>query len=353
MTVLYSDAPIAGSSFDACARAPVAARLVELASESIDQPLVVGLVGAAGAGKTSVLQMTGEVCAARAELRAFAIDAWVAGDAAKVNEAFVVEVSRIFEEEGVTSGVEKLRDKLFVVGDVVSAVARFAGAKVDVKGALERAPDKLREEILEHAQKIGKRIVVLVDHVDRMPPADAVAVVKLIARWGTFPYFAFVLAFDRAELARKLRRIEGSAADLARVVAVELALPPIDRAALAAFVRGGLVDIARAGGVDPSAALALFDVEVGVGLVVVDTLRDAKRLLNAVSAALPLVAATIDLRTLVLVELVRRVAPAAFPIVVDRLRLGARASLAGELAQFAARCERPAAAAAVFAEIAR
>lgn len=352
---IYSDAPISAMSFDALQRTAVAERLLELVMIGAELPLVIALVGPAGDGKSSVLQMAGELCAARGDLRAFALDAWVAGDAAKINEAFLREVSQIFEEERVVGRVDKARDRLVELGDYVSAVVRFAGVKVDVKGALEKSPDKLRDEVLKLTEAIGKRIVVFVDHLDRLAPTEAVAILKLIARWGAFPYFAFVLALDREQMVRNLRRIDGDADDLDRLVAVELPMPPIDRAELAAWLRGALGDLAAALGVAPDAALALFDVEGGVGLEIIHTLRHAKRLVNALGAALPLAGAGVDLRLACLVELVRQFVPDGHAILVDRLALATdadgRARLAAELAPIAARQRRPEAAAALFAAL--
>ena len=325
---LYSDAPIASTAFDALGRAPVAERLVTLVMETPQQPLVLGLIGGAGTGKTSILRMTGELCAERADLRAFAIDCWIAGDVAKVNEAFLSEVSQLFEAERVVGSTEKVREKLFAVGDYVSAVARFAGAKIDVRGGLERTPDSLRTEVMKHTEAIGKRIVVFLDHLDRMPPADAVGVLKSIARWGTFPYFAFVVAIDRALVAHKLQTIDGNTDDLERVISVELPVPPVDRVALAATVRGGLTDLAKTRGVDPAPALALFEVEGGIGFAAIATPRNAKRFLNALVATL--LAEGVELRTACVVELIRELAPdvhaavaARFPFTDDRARLAA------------------------------
>jgi len=352
---IFTDAPISASSFDALARLPVAQRLLELVMIASELPLVIALVGAAGDGKSSVLQMAGELCATRGDLRAFAIDAWAAGDAAKVGEVFLREVSQIFEEERVVGKMDKARDRLIELGDYVSAVVRFAGVKVDVKGALEKSPDQLRTEVLKLTEAIGKRIVVFVDHLDRLAPADGVAVLKLIARWGAFPYFAFVLGIDRDQMVRNLRRIDGDADDLDRHVAVELPMPPVDRAELAGWIRGGMNDLAAALGCDPTGALTLFDVETGVGLSFVQTLRQAKRLLNALSAALPLAGATVDLRAACLIEMVRVFTPDAFPIVIDRLPLAiddaGRARLAAELAPIAARHRRPDAAKALFTSL--
>jgi hypothetical protein len=346
---IFSDAPISALQYDALARLPVAERLVELVANQPDLPLVIALIGAAGTGKTSCLRMAGELLAARSDLRAFSLDAWIAGDATHVNEEFLREVAQIFEEERVVGQAEKVRDRLFELGDYVSAAVRLVGVKVDIKGALEKSPDALRDEVIKLTEAIGKRIVVVVDHLDRLPPAEALAVLKLIQRWGTFPYFAFVLGLDRNQMVHSLRRIDGDDDDLARIISVELPLPACDRAELAGWMRGGLSDLARAIGIEPGPALALFDVEAGVGLGVVTNLRHAKRVLNALGAALPLAGPGADLRVAVLVELVREFLPGAYPIVADKLPYAsdaaARAHLHDELVPFANKHPRPDAAA--------
>jgi hypothetical protein len=352
VATLFRDAPIAGSRYDTLGRLPVARRLVELVTRTADEPLVLAIVGSGGAGKTSALRMAGELCAERGDVRAFAIDAWTAGDTARVNDEMLRELSRIFGEERVVGQTEKVRERLFAVGDVVSAVARFAGAKVDVKGALEKSADKLREQVLEYTQEIGKRFVIVIDHIDLLPAADAVAALKLAARWGAFPYFAIVLAFDRQHLARKLAAFDGNVDDLDRIVDVELPLPPPDPAVIAACVRGGLVAIASELKLDPGAALALFDVDGGVGLPVLDTLRAAKRYTNTLVSVMPLAPPWLDLRNACLLELIRIVAPAALPRLFDQLRLGRPVSaLAADLPPYATSAPRPDVALALFAAL--
>lgn len=321
---VFADAPISSLSFDALGHKEIAARVVDVVTGTdMDQPLVLGVVGSTGCGKTSVQHMTFELLADRAQVRAFAIDAWSAGDAKTVNETFLREISRVFAESKVTGGADKLRDRLLSVGDMVSSVARLAGVNVDVKGALERSPDQLREEVMKLTEMLKKRIVVFIDHVDRLGGADALALFKMLERWGTFPYFAFVVSFDRERVGEHLHRVDGDAGVLDRVVTAELAMPPLDRARLAGWVRTAVMELAESVNVDPAPALALFEAEGGAGLEVLSTVRQAKRLLNALIVTLPLVADRVNLRELCLLELVRERSPRASSIIAERLPLDA------------------------------
>lgn len=347
----FVDTPISGAGFDALGRAPFADRLVELVTARPPEPLVLGLCGAAGTGKTSILAMMGERLAGRADLHAFAIDAWAAGDATAVNDLFLREIAGVFDTEKAVGTAGKVRERLFELGGVVSAVARLAGVKVDVKGALEQSPDALRDQVVTLTTAIGKRIIVAIDQLDRLAALDAVAILKLVQRWARFPYIAFVIAMDRDQLAYNLGRIDGDADALDRIVTIELAITPPDRPTLAGWLRGAIAELAAALDVDPTGALALFAVEDGPGLGLVPSLRHAKRLLNALGAALPLGAPPLDLRAAVLTELVRTALPAAYPLVLDRLPLAtepaARATLTADLLRLAALHPRPEAAAAI------
>lgn len=281
MLRIYFDAPISGAQFDALGRKAIAMRVAELiAMPGAAQPMVIGITGGPGAGKTSLMNLVNEVLLERPLVRTFALDAWTANDAARVAEAFSTEVAQLFSEEGVVGSADKFRDRLLSVGDVVSAVIRLAGVKVDVKDALERSPDALRTEVMRLTEQLGKRIVVFVDHLDRVLAAQAIAILQLVERWGAFPYFAFVVALDRNRVTEGLKRVDSDASALDRILQIELPLPAADRALIAEWLRAALGELAAARELPaPVVDDAIIDA--------VPTLRAAKRLLNSLVALVP------------------------------------------------------------------
>ena len=94
---------------------------------------------------------------------------------------------------------------------------------------------------------------------------------------------------------------------------------------MAETIIGAIGDLAERLRTDPGPALGLFDLERGAGLEVLRTLREAKRLLNALIVTMPLIGRRIDLRGMCLLELVRERAPAAYRLITDRLPLDAAA----------------------------
>ncbi|MFN0245549.1 MAG: P-loop NTPase fold protein [Kofleriaceae bacterium] len=303
---LLADVPILGAAEDLFERRPIATRLVELAvAEPMTLPRVVALDGPCGAGKSSVLRMVAEIVAERAGLAIVSIDAEEYGSAQALTSEIGSAVSKLFSELGVAKETDKIRDTLVNYGGIVSGVIGLAGVKVNLTSALERSAASLRTEIANNLQLAKKRLVLSVDHVDYMPSGELRAVFAALQMYAAIPYITIVIAIDRhaldrAAVAPAVSTGAGVASPLDprafdRLVHTHLVLPPADRIMLARVMVGGLDRLGARLGRDLSSAIALFDPEGGQGLALVHTPRDAKRAINALSAALPLVTASADL----------------------------------------------------------
>jgi hypothetical protein len=340
---LLADLPIGGREDDLFARLPVAQRVVELACAApVTAPRVVALTGAPGAGKTSVLRIATQLLTDRGDAATVSIDGAGYPSAQALATVLINELTRFFAVAGVVDTGDALRDTLASYGGMVANIARFAGVKVDVEGALKRSPDALRAELIEMTSEVGKRIVVVIDHVDRLPPVELAAMIAALRLYAAIPYVAIVIALDRRATTLRLTRTAGlDPAAMERLVQVELALPPADRVLLARVLAGGLDRVAARLGRPLDPLLPLFDPDAadgGLGLALIETPRDAKRAINAIAAALPLVPADCDAAAAadaVLEILLRVLVPEVdSPRLDERARLdpAGRAALYGELA---------------------
>jgi hypothetical protein len=317
---LLPDVPISGPDEDVLARGPVVTRLVELAcAQPLAAPRVVALVGGDGAGKTSVLRLAVAQLLDRGDVACVSTDAAEHADASAVIAAVLAHLTEFFSEAGVVDTADSVRDKLAHYGGMVSSVARLAGVKVDVEGALKRSPEDVRAEIAEMTQEVGKRIVIVLDHLDRLPGKEVGAALVALRHLAAIPYVSIILAVDRRGLFLHLPKADVDPAGFQRLVQVELSVPPPDRVLLARVVAGGL---ARAGarlGRDIDSALELFDPDAeGLALELIESPRDAKRAANALIAALPLLPDGDALHDACLELLVRLLVP-----VLDSPRLDA------------------------------
>ena len=336
---LLPDVPISARDHDLFARAPVAERLVELAcAQPLAAPRAVALTGGSGSGKTSLLRLAGHLLAERGGVATVALDGSAYPGAQTLLAALLQELTRFFEAAGVVDTTDRIRDTLAGYGGLVSSIARIAGVKVDVEGALKRSPEDLREEIAEMTHEVGTRIVVVIDHLDRLPTGELASVLAALPYYAAIPYVTIVLAIDRRATATRLPRVDGDPHVLERLVQVEVAVPPVDRTLLARAVAGGVARLAERLHRDLDAVLPLFDPaggpHGGLALDLIETPRDAKRVANAIAAAVPLLPADADLRDAVLDLVLRLLVPE-----LDSSRLDARARVADPRAREELRAE--------------
>lgn len=287
---LLADVPILGPDEDLFDRGQLAARVAELAiAGPPTAPRLVALTGDSGAGKSSVLRLVTANIGARAGLAMVAFDAALIPGAQAMMSTLNAELTRLFEALGVIETSDKLRNTLSSYGGMVSSIARIAGVKVDVAGALERSADSLRAEIARSLEQANKRLVIVIDHVDRLPPTELGGALAALRMYAAIPHVAIVIAVDRRTIA--IRHAPGAdPTAFERLVQVEIAVPPADRLLLARVMAGGLERTASRLHRDLDALFPLFDPDGGIALELIETPRDAKRSVNALAAALPLIA---------------------------------------------------------------
>lgn len=335
---LLPDVPLSSATDDLLGRAPVALRLVELACAApAAAPRVVLLTGPRGSGRTSTLRLALELLEPLPGVATVALDAAAYPTAAAIGDALTAELTGFFETAGLVDTSDSLRDKLASVGGLASSVARLAGVKVDVSDVLRRSPAQLRAELVEMTSELGKRIVLIVDHAELLPDPELGALLAALRWYAAIPHVTLLLALDRAAVAHRVARSEGGLdpGALERLVDVELALPPAERAALARVVAGGLARAAARRDLDVDPALPLLDPDGGAVADLLETPRDAKRLVNALAAALPLWPADADRRDHVLETALRLLVPELDVARLDarhRLDASARAALQAALA---------------------
>jgi AAA ATPase domain len=318
---LLPDVPIAGPEEDLFERGPVAQRIGELAiAGPVTAPRLVALTGDGGSGKTSVLRMVTSELGAQAGLALLAFDATSIPTAAAVTTMLAAELGKLFEALGVVEAADRIRDTLTTYGGIVSSIAKLAGVKIDVAGALERSAEGLRSEIAQNLEQLGKRLVIVIDHLDRLPAAELGGVLTALRMYAAIPYASMVIALDRRATARRDATAVGAdPTAFERLVQVELALPAVDRMLLARVLGGALERIATRTGRDLDAALPMFDPDGGLALALIESPRDAKRAANALSAAVPLAPVDADPAALTLEIVLRTLVPE-----IDSARLATR-----------------------------
>lgn len=239
----------------------LAPRIVEA---SKGDGMVIGLEGRWGSGKTSLVNfLRSELEKAEAEkIHTITVAPWLNGDAGSlVNSVLepIAEVLHRIENENAAPGeqaqaqvaqnVNQLRELISSYGSQtarkLAPIATLAGYVVpgmqaagDVlevaANAMEIAtesqptPTELKSKIVRRIRALDVGFVVILDDLDRLEPAQAVEVVRLVRSVADFPKVAYLMCYDRGVLADALSeglKVKDGDLFLQKIVQLTFAIP--------------------------------------------------------------------------------------------------------------------------------
>lgn len=318
---LVTDAPIADPDDDRFGRGPWARRIAEtIAAQQDPASLVVGVYGPWGDGKTSVLNLIDGSLSKPPGVALVRFNPWRLGDEAEMFRGFFETLAEALDEQ-LASPTQRigaaLRDyggllgAIPVAGGVLKEGAGAAGARLS-ETSLAKQRKKIEALLAEH----GKRIVILIDDIDRLDKGEIQAMFRLVKVAADFANTAYVLAFDHRVVASALAERYAAepahgASFMDKIIQLPLHLPPAppeQLRMLALEAVDAALTQARIELSQPNAAafVSAFDRAVGPRLT---TPRAAKRYGNALLFALPMTGGEVHPVDLMLVEAMRLIYP--------------------------------------------
>ncbi|MDO8557029.1 MAG: KAP family NTPase [Candidatus Jorgensenbacteria bacterium] len=323
------DRPIKVQKEDRFNRWPFAERIADTIGQSSDPSgLVIGIYGEWGDGKSSTLNLMSEALKKYDNVVLVKFNPWYFRSEAKLLEGFF---SILAENLGksLPSKAEELGRVLQKIGSILSlASGSFLGGMVSVNPgeAIAKIGEKMAETDLEELrERVGailkesnKRIVVLIDDIDRLDKEEVQAIFKLVKLSASFENVTYVLAFDDGMVAESLSEKYGGLNAgrnfLEKIIQVPLRLPAADSLSLRNLTFEG-VDSALT-----SSKVTLTDeqTQIFVNEFVpgieprVRTPRQAKRYANVLAFALPLLKGEVNPVDQMLIEGLRVFYPSLY-----------------------------------------
>lgn len=311
MSEYSADAPLSASINDKFQRWPFARRVARvIASRSDAESLVIGINGAWGEGKTTVLNFIEEELITYQNVIVFRFNPWRFPDETKLIRDFFHSLAGAVDRK-----LDKKHEKIgSFIGKYIAGPASLAGAGEAAKAVGEMLSsvelDELKIRVEAALKEAGKRVVVLMDDIDRLDKNEIQTVFRLVKLVADFQNTAYVLAFDAEMVASALqeryssRDLEAGQNFLEKIIQVPLDLPQIPQSSLREFCFGIVETVLRDAEVD----LIENDVRNFVrafdsGLLPrLTTPRMARRYGNILSFALPILKGEVNLVDLMLVE---------------------------------------------------
>lgn len=265
-TITYnSDAPVTEARQDRFDRIAFAKRIAETIIGRIDPgSIVIGIYGPWGDGKTSVLNFVATELSESKSVICLKFNPWRFEDESALLRTFFMSLAELLQKR-LSTYKEEIGTVLNKYGGIVSAGLKAAKSALDTMGV--SVPTGPAVDITEAATTLGavwsgasleelrtridtilkaerKRVVILMDDIDRLEKSEIHAVLRLVKLTADFNYTAYILAFDEEMVSAAIGERYGSnpgstlAAGkkfLEKIVQLPLHLPPIPESALVSF----------------------------------------------------------------------------------------------------------------------
>ncbi|HCH6765252.1 TPA: NTPase [Serratia marcescens] len=241
---------------------------------------VIGIEGAWGTGKTSLLNLLRTALDKQQEARTFVlnISPWLDGSDTPLVASLLLPVAGIIAEEeerrlsakeraalkkkkALTGTAKTLMDYTRATARNLSPVAQIAAVipgVPDASGALNAVADShwlkekekttadMRAEIAQKIEELDLSFIILLDDLDRLEPAQAVEVIRLVKSVADFPRFRYLLCYDKAVLSQAISQglgVTDGSLYLQKIVQISFGLPRPESFALRQQFRDDAIEL--------------------------------------------------------------------------------------------------------------
>lgn len=340
MQVLQGDRPLKHNDPDALGFEQLAIELANaLATRSAPEGMVVGLEGRWGSGKSSLVNLIlnqFEQLPREAAPITIQFKPWLIGSRDALISSFFDEMAKALASHAYSKGdataiskqqvselSKKVRRYAGYVGSLAPATAMLSVLDVPGSGLAtrllesfrkfskdseieDRPLEELKEDIENELAALNKRIVVVVDDVDRLDPNEIAELLRLIRSVADFPQVTYLLCFDQkivGDAVVKALKVADGPAYLEKIFQVTVRVPAPEPFALKRMFEKGLEDIIEPKSKTEADRLAhLVDTKGGEWL---DTPRSVNRTLDAIRFIYPSIKMNVDAADLVWITLIR------------------------------------------------
>jgi predicted KAP-like P-loop ATPase len=324
---LFSDKPLDDPSKDMLGRATLAENLAKgLLKMAPPEGFVVAIFGPWGSGKSTLLTFIRHFLEKTPEAdRPIIVEfnPWWFSGREDLTISFFSQLSVAIDDG--TAEVEEIRR---LIADFAELVSHYPHWTTQVGGVIakwfawqKRSVPKLKSELGQRLLRNGKRVIVLIDDVDRLIPAEILDLFRLVKAVADFPNVLYLMAFEREAVANAITAAAGSKITsygdsyLEKIVQLPVELPMPDRISIQGMFAQQLSVIL------PEKLASPFDKDRlrEVYLEGIDhflrTPRDVQRLANALKLTVPMVEGEVNRVDFIALEALRIFRPSIYDVI--------------------------------------
>ena len=339
-----SDIPVEGIQEDLLKRGAFASQLANaILSIKTEDTYTIGLFGKWGSGKTSLVNMAIE-CIDKSQngisddekMVILRFDPWIFTDVKQLIPQFFTHLNNAFknkkDKRSVAvgkaledySGAFEILEAIPVAGKILSAAGKTAAKGIGKRLSGKQGGNDLmqQKEYVENAlQNYNRRILIVIDDIDRLSNEQIRGIFQLVTAVAKLPNITYLLVFDKKIVVNALQEIQQCDGEdyLEKVIQAPITLPEIRNDDLLTIIDSECIKLLQAytnTGFDKNTwpeqyykCIAPF----------VKTIRDIRRLVNALEFKLSSIGTEIDFADMASITALELFQPSVFKWVVDNI----------------------------------
>lgn len=263
--------------------------------------LVIGLYGGWGEGKTSVIDAVQKKFSADEKYVVFEFNPWHYATIDSISKAFFSDLKTKLESElGFGFGWNTL-------GDYCQSLEFGAmGFKLGLWPHF-RTTEEILQDINIKLRQTNKKLLIIIDDIDRLSPKQTKHVFELVRHSASFEDTIYLLAFDPVTV----RNVLPSPDFIEKIVQIGIELPECEPHVIKRYILEFINTLPRECMQQyPNQLIEeMFDISISK---TIHTMRQAKRYLNNLSFALPMVYHEVNLIDFMVLEVIREYYPEVY-----------------------------------------
>lgn len=326
---MNDDNPITSPEEDALGRVKFANKLALFISNlPEDKSVTIGLQGPWGSGKTSVVNLIEKQLEdSNAGITPVRFNPWGSYESASLVQDFFLLLKETIctngkhDKDDIASSILAYANQLIppiaalagfsAIGQAAEAAVSLGSAIVEEKQSLEQ----LKQRIEKQLSKKRRRVLIIIDDIDRLPDEKIRSVFQLMASIANFPGINYLACYDAEIVSGALSRVQESKSGdyIDKIVNVVINLPQIKRSQLDDLA----IDLIDRLSPDNQHTQSRSNPIIGLCICpLVKTARDVKRLENALEFAMVDYSERIDYNDYAAITAIRTLAPHLFQWIV-------------------------------------
>ena len=274
-----------------------------------ESPFVFGLYGSWGEGKTSALNLLKVQINDKKDHNLLVIDfdPWHFKNTDAIINGFYSQIEKTINDQFILPDLKKTFIKYQKL--ITSGISFWAHLKFDPLLNEQEDLKELKEKIESSIKTINKKILIIIDDIDRLQTDEILAIFQLIIINANFKNIIFLLALDPKRVTSLFNEKNIDSEFLDKIIQYPISLPKIEQSDIDTFLFSNMHEILKKIKIskdDTEKTWPYFMTNYSLKIQkIIKTLRHAKKYLNAIKSTLPAIKNEVNLYDFLILEIIK------------------------------------------------